>query len=317
MTRSPWPNPLIRYRSDPSVLYHGGQYYFTSSVIEYDRLELRRASSIKGLSTAKPVVVWRKHDSGPQSLLIWAPELHNIRDKWYLYFAATGSHEMKGNTLQHRMFVLECSDPDPLTGTWVEKGQIKTAIDTFALDSTAFVLQGKLWYVWSQKTPNIESNSNIYLSEMENPWTLKGKALMLTKPEYDWERQGYPVTEAPAVMTHGDRLFISYSASATDENYCLGLLWANITADLLKAESWHKLPQPVFMTSKESKQYGPGHNSFTKTPEGEDVLIYHARLCNEGEGDPQYCPNRHTRAKLINWSEDGMPQFGTPPPDHA
>ncbi|GGD28127.1 family 43 glycosylhydrolase [Franconibacter sp. IITDAS19] len=316
MNDSPWPNPLVRYRSDPSVLLHGGQYYFASSVMEYDRLELRRASSLEGLNTAKPVVVWRKPDSGPMSLLIWAPELHNIQDKWYLYFSATSTHEMKGNTRQHRMFVLECSDPDPLTGKWTDKGQIKTALDTFSLDATVFVLKGKLWYTWSQKTPNIESNSNIYLSEMANPWTLIGKAVLLSKPDYEWEKQGYPVNEAPAAVTHGNRIFISYSASATDKHYCLGLLWADITDDLLNAESWHKSPDPVFMTHLENQQYGPGHNSFTKTPDGQDVLVYHARMSTEGEGDPAYCPCRHTRAKIFHWDDNGMPQFGVPPPDH-
>lgn len=52
---------------------------------------------------------------------------------------------------QHRMFAIECADRDPLTGTWVEKGQIKTPFDTFALDATTFVHQGKRWYLWAQK----------------------------------------------------------------------------------------------------------------------------------------------------------------------
>lgn len=58
-----------------------------------------------------------------------------------------------------------------------------------------------------------------------------------------------------------------------------------------------------------------GHNSFTQTPEGEDVLVYHARNYTEIEGDPLYDPNRHTRLKLVSWREDGMPDFGIPPAD--
>ncbi|MBT0604609.1 family 43 glycosylhydrolase, partial [Klebsiella quasipneumoniae] len=96
--------------------------------------------------------------------------------------------------------------------------------DTFALDATTFVHQGKRWYLWAQKAPDISGNSNLYLCEMENPWTLKGEPVMLSKPEYDWECRGFWVNEGPAVLFHGDKLFISYSASATDENYCMGLL---------------------------------------------------------------------------------------------
>jgi hypothetical protein len=47
--------------------------------------------------------------------------------------------------------------------------------------------------------------------------------------------QGFLVNEGPAVLFHGDRLFISYSASATDENYCMGLLWIDVNADPLVA----------------------------------------------------------------------------------
>lgn len=261
-------------------------------------------------------MVWRKPASGPMSQLIWAPELHHLDGKWYLYFAATHTHDLDAlNMFQHRMFVLECADADPLTGHWTEKGQIKTQFDSFCLDATTFNHQGKQWYLWAQKDPAIDGNSNLYLAELENPWTLKGRPVMLSKPEFDWECRGFKVNEGPAVLFHGDRLFVSYSASATDENYCLGLLWIDIHADPQNAENWHKSPQPVFVTSYENRQYGPGHNSFTQIPDGEDVLVYHARNYTEIEGDPLYDPNRHTRLKVIHWKEDGMPDFGVPPAD--
>jgi GH43 family beta-xylosidase len=216
------------------------------------------------------------------------------------------------------MFALICYEPDPLSGQWQEKGQVKTPFDTFALDATTFYHQGKYWYLWAQKAPDIAGNSNLYLAELENPWTIKGEPVMLSKPEFEWECRGFLVNEGPAVITHGDRLFVSYSASATDENYCIGLLWVDIDANPLQASHWHKSLQPVFITSDENRQYGPGHNSFTKTPEGEDVLVYHARNYTAIEGDPLYDPNRHTRLKLIRWQENGMPDFGIPPADtHA
>ena len=169
-----WPNPFIEQRADPYILRHEGQYYFIASVPEYDRLAIRRAESLEGLRNAEEVVVWRKPDTGPMSQLIWAPELHHIDGKWYIYFAATHTQALDAlGMFQHRMFAIECADGDPLAGTWVEKGQIKTPFDTFALDATTFVHQGKRWYLWAQKAPDITGNSNLYLCEMENPWTLK------------------------------------------------------------------------------------------------------------------------------------------------
>ncbi|MEW7313630.1 family 43 glycosylhydrolase [Buttiauxella gaviniae] len=316
MNQEQWPNPFIEQRADPFILQHDDGYYFIASVPEYDRLEIRRAAKLNELPNAEPVVVWRKPAHGPMSELIWAPELHHIDGKWYIYFAATHTQELDQlNMFQHRMFALECADADPLSGKWVEKGQVKTQFDSFCLDATTFKHQGKQWYLWAQKDPNIAGNSNIYLTELETPWAIKGNPVMLSKPELDWECRGFLVNEGPAVIMHGDKLFISYSASATDENYCIGLLWIDVNADPTKAENWHKSPRPIFTTSYENKQFGPGHNSFTKTQDGQDILVYHARNYTEIEGDPLYDPNRHTRLKTIEWDVNGMPVFGVPAKD--
>ncbi|CAI1873135.1 MULTISPECIES: glycoside hydrolase family 43 protein [Serratia] len=312
-----YPNPLIEQRADPFVLRHSdGYYYFTASVPEYDRLELRRARSLSELAQASPTVVWRKPQQGPMSHLIWAPELHFINGKWYLYFAAAHSPEIANGLFQHRMFALECSAANPLTGEWEEKGRIYTHIDSFSLDATHFEHRGKHYYLWAQKDPAIHGNSNLYLAEMEDPWTLKGRPVMLSQPELPWETVGFSVNEGPAVIAHGQRIFISYSASATDENYCLGLLWADIDSDITDAAQWHKLEQPVFRTSVKNRQFGPGHNSFTLDEQGRDILVYHARNYTEIEGDPLYDPNRHTRIKPLEWDEEGMPVFGEPPADN-
>lgn len=316
MNQEQWPNPFIEQRADPFILQHGDGYYFIASVPEYDRLEIRRAVKLNELPNAEPVVVWRKPAHGPMSELIWAPELHHIDGKWYIYFAATHTQELDQlNMFQHRMFALECADADPLSGKWVEKGQVKTQFDSFCLDATTFKHQGKQWYLWAQKDPSIAGNSNIYLAELETPWAIKGNPVMLSKPELDWECRGFLVNEGPAVIVHGDKLFISYSASATDENYCIGLLWIDLNADPTKAENWHKSPRPIFTTSYENKQFGPGHNSFTQTQDGQDILVYHARNYTEIEGDPLYDPNRHTRLKTIEWDVNGMPVFGMPAKD--
>lgn len=89
-----WPNPFIEQRADPFILRDGSHYYFIASVPEYDRLEIRRADSLEGLRTAAPVVVWHKPESGPMSQLIWAPEIHHLAGKWYIYFAATHTQSL-------------------------------------------------------------------------------------------------------------------------------------------------------------------------------------------------------------------------------
>lgn len=96
----------------------------------------------------------------------------------------------------------------------------------------------------------------------------------------------------------------------------MGLLTAEEDSDLLEPISWKKNANPVFQTNEETSQYGPGHNSFTVSEDGsEDILIYHARNYQDIEGDPLWDPNRHTRAQVFTWNEDGTPNFGIPVAD--
>ena len=108
---------------------------------------------------------------------------------------------------------------------------------------------------------------------------------------------------------HG-KIFVTYSASATNHNYCVGLLWIDENVDLLDAFNWHKSPGPVFYTNTDVKRFGPGHNSFTTSRDGKtDIMIYHARDYKEIQGNELEDPNRATRARVIRWTSSGFPDF--------
>lgn len=307
-------NPIVISRADPWVYKHtDGFYYFTGSVPGYKSIELRRAKRLNDLQQAERLTIWEAHEDGNMSELIWAPEIHYIHHKWYVYFSASDDSTVRDRYHHHRMFVLENESADPFEGKWIEKGQIKTQFESFSLDGTVFEEEGELYYVWGQLDPRISSNSNLYISKMENPWTLTGRQVLLSVPEFPWEKIGFSVNEGPAVIKHGNRIFITYSASATDENYAIGLLWASRDEDLLNGFSWHKYTDPVFISSEKNQLFGPGHNSFTISEDGQsDVLIFHARPQKNGKGDPLDNPNRHAHAQRIQWDEKGFPIFGEP-----
>jgi GH43 family beta-xylosidase len=307
-------SPLILQRADPHIYKHSdGYYYFTASVPQYDRIELRRASTIAGLAEATPKDVWAKPDSGPYSELLWAPELHYNEGAWYVYFAAAPSREIKDDLFQHRMYVVRNQNANPLEGEWEFLGQVDTGIDSFCLDATTFTHKGQLYYLWAQKDKEIRGNSNLYIAPMKNPWTIEGKPVMLSKPEYDWEIERFWVNEGPSVVKRNGKVFISYSASGTGIEYAMGLLWADDNADLLDPASWTKSKEPVLQSCLEHGIYGPGHNSFTVSEDGEGVmLVYHARTYTEIVGDPLWNPDRHTFVKPLRWDENGMPIFGRP-----
>lgn len=303
--------PVASHRADPHATLHSdGYYYFVATVPEYDRLAIRRARTLDGLRKAKEKVIWRKHASGAMSQNIWAPELHFIDGKWYLYFTA-GRTDAPYDV---RLYVLENSNPDPMAGTWTERGQLKTGWEIFALDPTTFALDGKRYLVWTQRPDGSEKHStNIYIAPMATPLTLAGPAVLLSRPEFAWERKGHDVNEAPAVLVRNGRVFLTYSASATDANYCLGMLSAPAGANLLEPASWSKSPVPVFASNKAHSKYGPGHNAFTTTPDGKtDLMLYHARDYRDIKGNALLDRNRHTRVRPVRWHADGTPDLGRP-----
>lgn len=307
-------NPILIERADPWIYKHtDGYYYFTGSVPGYRSIEVRRSKTINGLKNGEVLTVWHAHGEGLMGHLIWAPEIHYINDKWYIYFAASNDDEKRDATNHHRMFVIENSHENPMNSDWVEKGQIKTMFESFSLDATIFEHKESLYYVWAQQDPRIPGNSNLYISKMKNPWTLEDKQIVLAVPEYDWEKIGFEVNEAPAVIIRNGKIFITYSGSATDENYAMGLLWADEDADLLNGFSWNKLSKPVFVSSEKNKQYGPGHNSFTVAEDGlTDLIVYHARPEKNKMDDPLHNPNRHARIQSFLWDDKGFPVFGEP-----
>lgn len=307
-------NPVILQRADPCIYKHSdGYYYFTASVPEFNRIEIRRSQTIQGLKEAKPLTIWEKNNIGIRSANIWAPEIHYINEKWYIYFAAARIV----SKFDHRIYVLENTSQNPLEGEWIDKGQLKTNWESFSLDTTTFEHKGIRYLLWAQRDPAIEGNSNLYIAKMNNPWTIEGDQVLLSKPELPWEIIGFWVNEGPAVIKKNGKVFITYSASATDYNYCMGLLTADEDSDLLAAASWTKSLEPVFTTSEATGKYGPGHNTFTVSEDGNwDLLVYHARNYREIDGDPLDDPNRHTNVQIIKWREDGTPDFGVPEADH-
>ncbi|KAL1836763.1 hypothetical protein VTJ49DRAFT_4703 [Mycothermus thermophilus] len=306
-------NSLIQQRADPHITKHtDGWYYFTATVPEFDRIILRRAQTIQGLASAAETVIWRRKWSGVGSGQVWAPELHYIDGRWYIHVALGVSGQWR-----IRAFVLEGVGANPLTASWTEKGIIQTNWDTFSLDATTFTANGTRYLVWAQQDPSRNGeNSSLFIAALQNPWTIRRPAVAISHPDLAWERIGYKVNEGPAVIQRNGRIFMTYSASATDHNYCMGLLTADANSNLLDPRSWRKAQQPIFASNAATNQWGPGHNSFTVSEDGlSDIMVYHDRGYRDINGDPLNDPNRRTRVQKLYWKADGTPDFGIPVPE--
>jgi GH43 family beta-xylosidase len=296
-------NPLLPSGADPWVIWKDGYYYYTNTL--GNRLSLWKTRKIQDLRTVTPTTVWTPPATGPNSKAIWAPELHFLDGKWYLYYTATDAQH-DGDATRY-VFVLENASPDPTKGTWTDKGRINTEYS--GLDGTVFEHRGKRYFAYSAY---VGPQSVLAIAEMRNPWTLAGKQAVIAKPTEYWEKfGGREILEGPEFLAGPKgQVFIIYSASACwADEYALGMLTADAKADLLDATSWTKTPQPVFGQSAQNNVYAPGHNSFFTSPDGkESWILYHA---NTGPG--QGCDHRRSpRAQKFLWTVDGKPDFGVP-----
>jgi GH43 family beta-xylosidase len=269
-------NPLLASGPDPWVAQYDGYYYYTNTL--GDRIALRKTRDMARLRDTRPVTVWRAPASGPDSASVWAPELHRIDHKWYLYYtAADKAHD---DDAHRHIFVLQNASSDPTRGKWSRKGMLKT--DHTGIDGTVFQWHGALYFVYSAY---VGDHSDLIISRMANPWTLAGPQVDIAHPNYRWEMHGgRKILEAPEFLAGpGNELFLTYSASACwSDDYALGLLTADKKADLLDPRSWRKSPRPVFAKSPAHNVYAPGHNGFFKSPDGtQNWIIYHA---NTGAG---------------------------------
>lgn len=296
-------NPLLASGPDPWVLAHEGVFYYTHTL--GDRVALWRTEDITQLTDAQKRVVWTPPAHGPNAHSIWAPELHRMNGKWYIYYSATASgHKDDG----HRgVFVLENSSPDPLTGTWIDRGRVNTS--QAGIDGTVFQYRGMTYFAYS---PYVGSVSAIALARMANPWTLEGGETVIARPDKPWEDQGgRRILEGPEFLeSPTGRVFLTYSAGACwSDNYALGLLELKPDSELLSRESWSKYPDPVL--SSANGVFATGHNGFFRSPDGrEQWIIFHAN-----PGPAMGCTSKRApHAAKISWTANGQPLFPPPTP---
>lgn len=301
-------NPICE-GADPWVTQHDGKYLACMS-------EGNRAISVHisdDLTNLGPKnIVWRAPSSGPYSKEIWAPELHRLDGRWYIYFAASD-----GDNRNHLSYALESEGDDPL-GPYELHGPIYTGDDPeqknenrWAIDATVLELpQGRylLWSGWEDD----RDEQWLYIAPMKSPWELSGPRVKLChNADHLWERVAENAVErglheGPQVLQRDDRTFIVYSTSSSwQPTYKLGMLELKRDGDPLNPADWVKFDQPAF--SGTDQTYGVGHASFVKSPDGtEDWIVYHAKQDREDGW------RRAVFVQPFTWGPKGRPLFGSP-----
>ncbi|KAF8691015.1 Glycosyl hydrolases family 43, partial [Rhizoctonia solani] len=289
-------NPIkSRDGSDPYMR----SYLFSATT--WSNIQITRATSMAGLKTATPKVVWTDSTSS-RCCNMWAPEIHWIagQSSWFIYYTAGVSANLDGQ----RLHVLKGSSNDIWASSWSYAGRIAIPNrDVWAIDATILFLPAGPYLVFSSWDGDEQC---LWISKM-NSATSVGNAVKISRPTNAWEQVASKVNEGPAALYHGGRTWIIYSASGCmGTGYSLGSLEL-IGSDPLSASSWAKYNNgPIFKAA--FGNYAPGHNGFFTAPSGNIYNVYHASPSSAVTCDG----NRRTMVQAVGWHSDGSPNLGQP-----
>jgi len=283
---------------DPFVVPYEGALPLVQSARNDRRIVVKRFSDLDRMHRNDVTVIWSPRRGSDHRRQIWAPELHQLDGKWYVYYSASDGH----NDL-HRTYVLEADSP---FGPYRELGKIyDSAHDIWAIDLTVLRHEGRLYAVWSGWEGEHDGfPQHLYIAPMADPATISGERVRISSPDRDWEMRMAPINEGPQIVRNDldGKLFVAYSADASwTQEYKMGLLeWTG--GDVLDPASWRKLPRPIFT--------GGGHGCFVEVA-GRGCFVYHRKLSvDAGWGD------REIRWEPFDWDAHGYLSFSpseTPP----
>jgi GH43 family beta-xylosidase len=314
-------NPVAE-GADPWVVRHAGAYYLVQS--RNRQIWVYRSAKLTEAAAGRNGVrVWTAPDTGWNQANVWAPELHRIDGRWYIYYAAGRRGPPDAPFIHQRVGVLQSAGDDP-QGAYTDRGMLYTGDDVatgadpkWAIDLTVHRRGGQFYAVWSgweRNTTIARTPQHLYAARMANPWTISSNRVKISSPVESWERRVDPVDgldlqEGPEFLTNGDQTFIIYS---TRESwlpaYRLGQLrLRSPDADPMDPASYIKSAGPVFASA--NGVIGVGHNGFTTSPDStEQWMVYHAKVDTTPGWD------RVIRMQKFDWNPDGSPNFGAPVP---
>lgn len=244
---------------DPWVISHNGQYYHCYTP-DWQSIWVSCAPTLEALGQAQGVQVYVPENREHYGALIWAPELHIIDGRCYIYAACSGTDHTR-----HRMCVMENGSDNPLERYHLH-GKITDKTDFRAIDGTVMKYQGKLYFIWAGCRNDDTLSQDLYIATMADPFTISGDRMMISTPDQPWEvknsvgpNENLLINEGPCAFEAEGRTYVLYSADGGwDADYCMGIL--ELTgSDPMAPDAWKKHPGPVLASG--GPMLGPGHGS--------------------------------------------------------
>lgn len=86
---STFTNPILGDGADPWVVRHDDGFYYYTQTTGSD-ITLWRTKDITDLENAERKVVWMPAQGAVNGTHLWAPELHLLDGRWYIYIRRIG-----------------------------------------------------------------------------------------------------------------------------------------------------------------------------------------------------------------------------------
>jgi GH43 family beta-xylosidase len=253
--------------------------------------------------TSADLLDWASHGTVlerlPASLgdQYWAPEIAAADGRYWMYYSI--GHGTDG----HHLRVAGSESP---LGPYIDLGVDLTPNELFAIDPHPFRDVDGGWYLFFARDVLDDPRPGTQLTVAPlTSMTSIGTAVTALAANADWQiyererpmygsRYTWHTLEGPSVVRRHGRYWMTYSGGAwTGDGY--GVDWA--VADSPLGPWAHPASGNGRLLSSGPGLIGPGHNSLTVDPSGEDVIVFHA-------WNPELT-SRNLFARQIRFEPDG------------
>lgn len=303
-TNPVWPG----YFADPFVLQVDGEYFAYGTGESATHGPAAEASVFQILQSAD-LVHWKAaghalvphHRSEQQAY--WAPEVARRDGRYFLYYSSAPD----GRDELHRLRVATASHP---RGPFSDAGVVLPEEEGFCIDAHPFhdPADGRWYLFFARDYFDERTGTGLAVVPLGSDMLRAGEpSRVVLRANADWQifernrmlygRQwlAWHTVEGPCVVAHRGRYYCFYSGGNW-QTHEYGVSFAVADHPL---GPWQHAPEAgaTVLRERPGSVLGPGHNSHALTPEGVEVLVYHA-------WDPARQARRMCVDRLI-WTNDG------------
>lgn len=256
-------NPVLNGYADPDILYYEGTYYLYATSPNQE-IGYRAY-------TSKDLVNWT--DSGMVmgeawgfKKGYWAPDIKYKDKKFYMLVTA-----------EEHIGIAVADSP---LGPFITE---KTFLHDKSIDGHIFIDDDGKVYIYYVSWREGKEYA-LYAMQMEKDCVtpvLSTETLVIKASDH-WEKQKAPVAEAPYILKHKEKYYLTYSGSHFESiAYAIGYAIADHPLGPFKKYEGNPILSYNYMA------HGPGHHCFTKSPDGKEMFIVYHTHHNVTEVQPR------------------------------